>query len=145
MASLSPIMEEILSQGGAVELTVTGSSMYPMLRHKVSRVKLFRAEGELPVGTLPLYRRDNGAFVLHRIVSREGETYTCCGDNQWVLEPGIRPDQIVAVMTEFARGDKWHPADSFGYRLYWRFWVGIRPLRRLVFGGWGRIKRMIMK
>lgn len=144
MASLSPLMEEILSKGGTVELTVTGNSMYPMLRHKVSRVRLRRADG-LAVGDLPLYRRDNGAFVLHRIVAQEGETYTCCGDNQWVLEPGIRPDQIVAVATDFARKKRWVSVRSGGYRLYRRVWVWIRPLRRLVFGGLRRVKAVLRR
>lgn len=144
MASLSPIMEEILSNGGTVELTVTGNSMYPMLRHRVSRVRLRRAEA-LAVGDLPLYRRENGAFVLHRVVAREGETFTCCGDNQWVLEPGIRQEQIVAVMTHFARGKRWVSAQSRTYRGYWRFWVWLRPLRRLVFGGLRRSKAALSR
>ena len=37
MASLSPIMEEILSQGNSVEIIATGISMRPLFEHKVSR------------------------------------------------------------------------------------------------------------
>ena len=34
MSALTPLMEEILAQGGSVEMTVTGHSMEPMIRHK---------------------------------------------------------------------------------------------------------------
>ncbi len=144
MASLSPLMEELLSQGKSVEITVSGISMYPMLCHRVSRVRLAPA-GVLKKGDLPLYRRDNGAFVLHRVIAVENESYTCCGDNQWRLERGIRQDQIIAVVTDFARKNRWISCESGIYRLYWKFWVAIRPLRRLVFGGWGRVKRFVRR
>lgn len=145
MASLSPLMEEILSQGNSVEITVTGNSMRPLFRHKVSRVRL-APPGELKRGDVPLYRRDNGRFVLHRIVSLQGETFTCCGDNQWHLEPNLRPDQVLAVMTDFSRkGERWTSCQSSLYGLYWRVWVWVRPLRRLVFGGLRRVRRALIK
>lgn len=145
MASLSPLMEEILAQGHSVEITVTGNSMRPLLIHKVSRVRLAPA-GDLKKGDVPLYRRDSGAFVLHRIVSLEGEFFTCCGDNQWHLEHTLRRDQILAVMTHYARkGEGWSFCQSPLYGLYWRFWVGIRPLRRLIFGGLRRLRRGLVR
>lgn len=134
-------MAEILSQGGSVELTVTGNSMRPMLFDRRSRVRL-SAANELRRGDIPLYRRDDGSYVLHRIVAEQGGAYTCCGDNQWRLEPNIRRDQIVAVATHFARKGHWRSCDGFCYGLYWRFWVWIRPLRRLIFGGARRMKRI---
>lgn len=143
MASLSPLMEEVLALGKSVEITVTGNSMYPMLKHRVSRVRLAPA-GELRAGDIPLYRRDNGKFVLHRIVSLEGETFTCCGDNQWVLEPGLRPDQVLGVMTHYAReGEDWKPCGGPLYTAYRTGWVTARPLRRLVIGGLRRVRRAL--
>lgn len=144
MASLSPLMQEVLQSGGTIELTVTGNSMWPMLRHKVSRVRLAPV-GELKLGDLPLYRRANGKFVLHRIVAAENGTYVCCGDNQWHAEPGLRRNQMIAVVTHFARKDRWVSVESGLYRVYRRFWVAVRPLRRLVFGGWGRVKRTVRR
>ena len=141
MASLSPLIEELLDQGHSVELTVTGNSMRPLLRHRVSRVRLASVE-ELKRGDVPLYRRDNGGFVLHRIVSIDGETFTCCGDNQWHLESGLNLDQVLAVVTDFSRGgERWTSCQNPLYGIYWRFWVGIRPLRRVVFGGLRRMRR----
>ena len=53
-----------------------------------------------------LYRRQNGAYVLHRIAAIGADgTYMMCGDAQTVLEPGIRREQLLAVVTDFARGE----------------------------------------
>lgn len=144
MASLSPLLEEVLKNGGTVELTVTGNSMWPMLLHKVSRVRLAPAN-DLKTGDIPLYRRDNGAFVLHRIVATDNGSYICCGDNQWHLERSLRTDQMIAVVTDFCRRNRWISVQNQAYRIYWHMWLVMRPLRRLVFGGWRRLRYIVKK
>ena len=145
MSALTPLMEEILAQGGSVEMTVTGHSMEPMLHDRVSRVRL-RAPRELKRGDLPLYRRTDGHYVLHRVTQADGGCMTCCGDAQWVLEPNIARSQIVAVMEAFDRkGGRWVNADSALYGVYWRVWLAIRPLRHLAVGGMRRVKRLLAR
>lgn len=144
MAALSPLMEEILRSGGSVELTATGNSMRPMLLHRISKVRL-APPGSLQKGDLPLYRRDNGAFVLHRVIALQNGSYTLCGDAQWHPEPGIRPEQIVAVATDFCRRNRWRSCRGRAYRAYWQIWLWIRPMRRLVVGGSRKVFRMLRK
>ena len=144
LEELSPLMQEILGRGESFEMTVTGNSMRLMLRHRVSRVRLAPPR-PLQKGDLPLYRRKTGAYILHRVANVTEDGYVFCGDAQWHLEKGIGQEQIVAVATDFARRDRWVSCASAGYRIYWRFWLWVRPLRRLVFGGWGRIKRKVAR
>lgn len=140
MEALVPVLLETLKEGKTAELVITGNSMNPMLLHQISRVKL-AAPGEPKRGDVVLYRRDNGAFVLHRIVKVTREQLICCGDNQWHLEKGLQPGQILARVTAFARQEHWICCDSKGYGMYWRFWLLIRPLRHLVIGGLRRLAR----
>ena len=130
MRELSPLLEEIIASGGVAELTVTGRSMEPTLHDRKSRVRLQAAPETLPRGAVVLYKRDNGQYVLHRVAACRGETYDFCGDAQWVLERGLRREQILAVVTEFQRMDRWTSVNSAGYGLYWRALLAIRPLRR---------------
>lgn len=102
--------------------------MLPMIRQGIDKVVLSPISGELRKYDLPLYQRDNGHFVLHRIV-KVGETYTCIGDNQFELEHGLRHDQMIAVVTAFYRGDKLHSVNELGYQIYCRFWHYSRPIR----------------
>ncbi len=137
MTAVFPVLEELLSVGTSVEITVSGNSMYPMLKHQISRVRLAPV-GALRIGDLPLYRRENGAYVLHRIVGRKEGGYVCCGDNQRELEFGIRREQIVAVATDYYRNDRWRSCASWSYRMYARVWIAIRPCRHafLSVGRW---------
>lgn len=145
MSALTPLLEEILQSGGSVEMTVTGRSMEPMLHDRVSRVRLC-APREIKRGDLPLYRRADGSYVLHRVTDADAECVTCCGDAQWALEHDVAREQIVAVTEAFDRkGGRWVRADSALYGVYWRVWLAIRPLRHLAVGGTRRIKRLLAK
>ena len=143
MCELSPLLEEIVASGGTAELTVTGRSMEPMLHDRQSRVRLRTAPEALRRGDIALYRRDNGRYVLHRVAACRGGAYDFCGDAQWTPERGIRPEQIIAVTERFARGARWTKTDSALYGAYWRLWLAIRPLRRLVLGGTRHVLRML--
>ena len=146
LAELYPVMKEVLDSGGTANFNPHGTSMLPMLHNDGDRVILKKPEGELKKYDLPLYRRTDGAFVLHRVVRKpENGVYTMCGDNQWVLEKGIRHEQIIGVVTAFDRKGKRINADNKAYMLYARVWVAIMPLRRLFIGGGRKIKGAIKK
>lgn len=133
LADLMPLMKEHLAAGRSVQFVTHGTSMRPMLGDGTDEVILTRLTRKLKKYDLPLYQRDNGQFVLHRIVEA-GETYTCVGDNQFQLEEGIRPDQMIAVVKGFIRKGKRYDVDDLSYRIYCRFWCWSRPIRR--FGLW---------
>ena len=128
MADLVPLFQERLEAGQQVRFSPMGVRMLPMLREGRDSVVLSPAPARLQKYDLPLYRRDDGAYVLHR-VAEVGETYTCIGDNQFVYEPGVRQEQVIAVVTGFRRKGRDHTVNKTGYRLYCRIWHYSRPLR----------------
>ena len=150
LEELSPVMQECLASGQEVVLTITGNSMSPFVRHQRDHVVLTACDPEgLQPGDVPLFRRDNGQFVLHRIVKRDDGTqthlygsrktlpskgagllYTMLGDAQWTEEPDIRPDQIIACATAFIRKGKRWECDSKAYRRNRLRWNRLRPLRK---------------
>ena len=142
MDALIPLFRERLEAGQQVRFSPMGTSMLPMLRQGRDSVVLSPAPERLSRYDLPLYRRDSGTYVLHRIVEA-GETYTCIGDHQFVYEPGIRRDQIIAVVTGFCRKGRDHTVTEPGYRLYCRIWHHSRPLRHFCHRALRWIKRHI--
>lgn len=140
LKDLLPAIQQQLSAGKTVTFSPRGVSMLPMLRQGVDRVTLSKVQGKLKKYDLPLYRLDNGKFILHRIVG-VGETYTCRGDNTYVDETGIRQDQLIAVVTGFTRGKKAWSMNAPAYRLYCHVWVSIYPLRRFWRRGMGWLRR----
>ena len=139
-----PLFREQLEAGKTVKFSPRGVSMLPMLRQGIDSVVLSPAPEKLKKYDLPLYRRDNGKYILHRVVEA-GETYTCIGDNQFDFENGVRHDQIIAVVTAFTRGEKMHSVQEIGYQAYCRFWHYSRGIRHFWRRGLGWLKRKIMR
>lgn len=129
MEDIMPLIREMLNNGQSVRFAPKGTSMLPMLREGIDSVVLSPLPERLQKYDLPLYQRENGQYVLHRIV-HAGDTYTCIGDNQFVLEAGIPHSRMIAVVTAFYRGDREYKVGDLDYRLYCRFWHCSRPLRR---------------
>lgn len=127
---LLPLIREQIVLGGSVRIAPRGTSMLPMLRQGMDSVVLSPVPERLRKYDIPFYRRDNGQFVLHRIVA-VGDTYTCIGDNQFEPEPGIRRDQMIAVVTGFTRAGREISVTNPVYRCYCRFWHYSRPVRRI--------------
>ena len=142
MADLSPLLEEVICSGGQAELTATGRSMRPMLWDGKSRVRLAPAEC-LRRGDVILYRRPSGAYVLHRITAVTESSCICCGDAQSILEQGVERGSVIAKALAFTWRGRWVDCASPVYGLYWRFWLAVRPVRRLVSGVYRRLRRIV--
>ena len=132
MSELSTLMTEALEKGGEVILTVTGTSMQPLLHHRRDKVCLVKVnEHGLKKYDLPLFIRPDGKYVLHRIVEVRWPGYVTMGDNRRTAEYPVLPSQIVAVVKGFWRNGRYISCEGFGYQIYSRLWVSLYPLRRL--------------
>lgn len=129
MDELMPVIVERLSEGQSVCFSPKGVSMLPMLRQGIDTVTLSPIRKSIKKYDIPLYKRDNGKYVLHRVI-KCGETYVCIGDNQFHKESGIRHDQFIAVVSAFSRGNKEYSVTDFSYKVYCRFWHYTRFPRR---------------
>jgi len=79
-----------------------------------------------------LYRRRSGKYVLHRIMVVRKQDYVLCGDNCWNLEPGIRDEQILGVLTAVIRDGKRLDVKAPGYRARVFIWWLLYPIRACV-------------
>lgn len=142
LSQMLPMMEETLRSGGTVKLPITGTSMLPLLVAGRDTVTLSPIGERLSVFDIPLYRRDDGAFVLHRIIEvSEDNTYTMCGDNQWVLERGIRDDQLIGVVTQIIRDGKTFSVTDKKYQRYVRVWRRLMPVRKYIVKVRGKLSK----
>ena len=130
LEQLMPLIQERLAAGQSVRFSPHGVSMLPMLRQGIDSVVLSPLPDQLNKYDLPLYQRDTGHYVLHRIV-KVGDTYSCIGDNQFTIENGVRHDQMIALATAFYRGNRRIEFDAFSYRFYCRFWHYCRPVHHI--------------
>ena len=125
-------MERILAvmeTGTAAPLVISGNSMSPFLVHGRDTVYLTPPPDWLKKGDMIFYRRDSGSYVLHRICAVEGDTFCLVGDGQVEKEPGIRRDQVIALVTAVRRKGKLLKKGSFLWAFFENVWIRMIPLR----------------
>ena len=132
MEEMYPLMAEMLEKDGTVTFTVSGWSMQPMVYNLRDTVTLVKPQLPLKKYDLPLFRLDDGKFILHRVVKvYKNGNYKCQGDNRCEPEDNIRDDQIIGVVKSFNRNGKQIDVDkSFGYWLYTRTWKFLHPFKK---------------
>ena len=114
----------------ALPLIITGNSMSPFLIHGRDTVYLSRLTRPVRRGDMLLYKRENGNYVLHRVFKATPESLTMIGDAQTILEPGIRREQVIAIVTRVERKGKLLVPGSFWWDFFEKIWIRIIPLRR---------------
>lgn len=137
MQQLPALLQEIES----VPLVISGNSMSPFLVHMRDTVYLSRVEGKLKRGDMILYRRSNGAYILHRICRVHHDCYDLVGDAQTGIERGIRQQQVLAVVRAVRRKGKLLRSGSFWWEFFEKIWLWLRPVRPLLVRGYSRMKK----
>ena len=79
--------EQVLEEQGTLVYTNVGNSMLPLIREGRDLIILKKPEGRLKKYDVPLYKRDSGQYVLHRVLKVRESDYVICGDNR-----GRRPN-----------------------------------------------------
>ena len=79
--------EDVIAEQGRLVYTNVGDSMLPIVREGDLLV-IEAVKQPLKVGDVPLYKRDSGQYVLHRIVEIKRGKYSMKGDNRtWCSLP----------------------------------------------------------
>ena len=128
-----PLMEELLSAGKEVSFVPSGTSMIPLILGGRDQITLKRFSSPPAKYDVPLYRRSDGSFVLHRIIGTCIDGYIMCGDHQTAKEYPVKPEDIIAVMVSVDRNGRHIDCNSFGYKAYSRIWSFLRPVRPVLF------------
>ncbi len=98
--------EEILARDGRLVYTSVGDSMEPFIHSGKDLLIIEKTAGRLQKYDVPLYRRDSGQYVLHRILKVRKNDYVIAGDNRWWRETGITDRHILGVLTAIVRDGK---------------------------------------
>jgi hypothetical protein len=145
---IAPIMKEQMEHGGKVVFTPKGNSMRPLFRSNKDMVTLTKPHFPLKKYSIIFYQRQNGQYVLHRLVGRHGQYYVMRGDNQYVNECNIAQEQIIAVVSAFQRNGKSYNMTEKAYKLYSLLWTNtmyIRMCYKILRRTAGKIKRKILR
>lgn len=138
--------EDILVRDGKLIYTNVGTSMMPLLRQRQDILVITaKTEERLHLWDVPLFRRSNGQYVMHRVIWVGKDGYVMCGDNQWRPEFGVKEGQILGILEGVVRREAdgsshllpvrpsaEHPRVPLRYRLYVFIWCFFYPIRALI-------------
>ncbi len=92
-----------LEKFNTIAFSPKGNSMYPFIKNKSQTVFITRKEGRLSPFDIALYTRQNGTYVLHRVLELKEDGYVFCGDSQFYFEE-IKEDKVIGVLTAYQKG-----------------------------------------
>jgi len=138
---LIPVIKEKLQMGGEVTLKIKGTSMRPFFKSDVTCVDLIKFDGSLNRFDIVLYEALDKTYVMHRYIGMKNDKLLICGD-ALTKEELIHQEQIIAKVIAFSENGKSTIITNKRYRRNVKFWVKMKPFRRvlLFFAGriWGR-------
>ena len=132
---IMPSLIEAIENGREFKFTPNGNSMYPIFKDGKNEVVLTKAEN-LKIGDIPLCRKSNGSYVLHRIDEITDKGYVIRGDNQLYREGYFTEKDIICKVSGYYKNSKYISLDSKRNKFYLKV---ILPLWRLLL----RVKRKI--
>lgn len=124
--------EAFLNEGRDVVLKTKGNSMLPFIRGDKDSVRLRRPD-RLEVGDIVLVRLP-GRYVMHRIISCEGDDFVMMGDGNLVGTERFRRDEVVGKVVAIIKENGKEVPPGKG-----RIWKMLRPVRRYMLAIYRRI------
>ncbi|MBR5439604.1 MAG: S24/S26 family peptidase [Clostridia bacterium] len=127
-------LEQVLEKDGFIISPIKGTSMTPLLKENVDRVVIKKLEKTIKKGDVLLYKRPNGAYILHRVYKATPNFLVMCGDNHLTLEYNVKYEAVLGVLTGVYKQDKFIDLEkSFKYKIYKNFYGNNRFIRLCAF------------
>lgn len=139
----------ILEKDGVLAQLPVGFSMYPMLRQNYDTVIIERIKEKPQENDVVFYHRDDGKYVLHRVIKVKKDGYVIRGDNCYFNEYDITDKHIIGILKGFYRGEKYVDCKSNkkykAYVFFNRYTYYLRYLLHSVRLFLSKIKHKIIK
>ena len=137
-------IEEDRAEQGGYYGTTHCDSLEPLLHDRRQTLVLNPLTGRAKKHEVVLVKRDDGHYVLHRVVKVLSDGYLTRGDNRFHSDAPVREEQVLARLDGYYRGTTFVPIEAAKYRAYLAFWVK-NPCRFLYLAARGGFRRVFKK
>lgn len=129
---IMPLVGDILKTAERVRFTVKGNSMYPLLRSDRDEVEVIKCNS-IGKYDIVLYKRNNGDYILHRVLKENDNALSIAGDFEQELESPVYKDQVIAKVVNIIRdGKKVISCNNGIYKTYCVLWAAVFKNRRRI-------------
>ena len=92
-------ISRLISEGKTVTITAKGYSMNPFIVHLQDQITLGPwEESQIKHGVVVLAKDSRGAYIIHRIIKREGDMLTLMGDGNIGITERAQIKDIIAII-----------------------------------------------
>lgn len=135
-------ISRLISEGKTVTITAKGYSMNPFIVHLKDQITLGPWKDEqIKKGAVVLVKDTRGAYLIHRIIKRDGDRLTLMGDGNIGLTETARTSEVIGLMQSVTKKGRIYSVQSLKWRLYSWFWKMLTPVRRYPLALWRRTHR----
>lgn len=132
-------ISRLISEGKTVTITAKGYSMNPYIVHLKDQITIGPWKDEqIKEGAVVLAKDTRGAYLIHRIIKRDGDRLTLMGDGNIGLTETARTSEVIGLMQSVTKKGRTYSVQSLRWRLYSWFWKMLTPVRRYPLALWRR-------
>ena len=136
---LLPEVIRLLNEGENIMLRAKGNSMLPFIVGDRDSVMLCRSEN-LNIGDIALAHLSDGRYVLHRILSFEGDRVRLMGDGNIYGTEECPKNDIAGIAIKILRNGKPVDCTSVAEQFNVKLWGVLKPFRRYLLAIYKRMK-----
>ncbi len=130
-------VQQMLDDRMDVEFTVTGNSMWPLLKHGRDKVTLTLCkDSDIKKGDIILFEALPSKYLLHRVTRVSGKYIETTGDFNTFHDGRFPKSCVKGKAVNITRKGKSYNTDTFLIKLYSFFWMRLfavrKPLLKLI-------------
>ena len=124
-------VKQMLEDGTDVEFTVTGNSMWPLLKNGRDRVTLTLCKSDdIKKGDIVLFEALPSKYLLHRVTRVSEKIFETTGDFNTFRDGSFPKKCIIGRAVKITRKGKRYKTDSLLIKLYSFWWMSLFPVRK---------------
>ncbi len=135
---------DVLADGKEVSFTVTGKSMWPLMRHGCDRVVVEPVMREnLKVGDIVLFQAASeplSKYLLHRITKLKKNSFETAGDGNCFRDGWFPKEAVIGRAVTVIRPNRTISLNSPIWRVLGRLWIWLFPIRRPLIVRWRKLR-----
>ena len=122
-------VRQTLEEGKDVDFTVTGNSMWPLLKHGRDRVVLRKTE-IVKKGDVVLFEALPSKYMLHRVTQISEDNFETTGDCNSFRDGRFPKSCVIGKAVRIIRKEKSYSIESFLIKIYSALWMRLFVFRK---------------
>ena len=137
----------VLNESGVLSFVPSGNSMWPFIKNRKQTVIVKKSDGTFKENDVVFFCREDGSFVLHRVMQVFPDYLIVRGDSQ-INPEKVQIEKVFGILDGFYKGKKYIAVTDKKYQkkvVRWRKNSFVTRLRKKLFSFRNRVKNHLKR